>query len=387
MRIGSTHIFFTERERAMNQTKKSSPSRPGRFILLAGIVGASWLTASTAPAVAQVHEPLVIRVSDAAGHPGGEVAVVLRTYGSRGVGQGQIGVRGRLPGGLFQAGTSHRSTATDGNQAVTALGDTSNLPFAELLEVVVFAANGDAIVSATDFDPETQLATALFSAISGSINAIAGPLAVLRFRLADDVVVGQEYSLELQISGSSMVDGNGQPIALELRPGELTIRSPGAPRKVEAEGDRFVPGAEAVFGFGTTEVFPIVSGSVGLRYDPAVGVAPPVVTIDPRYGSTSSSVSFPEAGLLVVTFSALPGDPPFGTVPGALVEAAMISSACIVSGAVSAVTLDMPNTFLFGPEGAIALAVENGELEFDRTGFGFDDFESGDLRFWCGVVP
>ena len=73
-----------------------------------------------------------------------------------------------------------------------------------------------------------------FESLSATINSVDGPLAVLYLRLSDSVVPGQTFEITVDIENSSLVDEHGQPVGVEPRPGELTIRAPGGPTRVAA---------------------------------------------------------------------------------------------------------------------------------------------------------
>ena len=95
-------------------------------------------------------DALTLRINDTTAEPGGRVAVVLRTYASRGVGQGQIIVRVR---------PKRRGVAPSG-------------PFVALEQAVVFSAEGDA--SPVDvFDSGGQTALVEFDSPSATVCAPA----------------------------------------------------------------------------------------------------------------------------------------------------------------------------------------------------------------------
>lgn len=322
---------------------------------------------SGSAALGQVVEPLTLRVADAEGVPGGEVAVVIRTYASRGVGRGQIGLHTVAPAGLV-----------DG---MAVAGTTS--PFASFLGATVFAAEGDAEVDKTDFDPTGQTLNLLFSSLTGSINALDGPLAVLRFTLASDLQPGSTYAMDLMPGAAFLEDGEGNPIVIDLRGGELTVLAPGSALAIEGEGDLdpWIPGEAMPIGPSTSAVQPIGTARFALRYAPSTLSRPLVVRLDPRYGNaTIDHVAEPEPGLVVVDVSSPDGS--YGMLPGLLVEVEAWISPCDIDASSLTIDLDPTLTRVFAPGGQEVLLAEIGSA-VPRLRWLRDGFESGDSRRWC----
>lgn len=303
-------------------------------------------------------EEMTLRINDTMGTPGDRIAVVLRTYAPRGVGQGQI----------CMAASANRGSGTG--------------PLLDLEEVVVFSEQGDAVVVDT-FDSAAQVALIEFSSLSATINWADGPLAVLFFRLDSSLLPGQEFALELGLADTFLTDADGQDIQLDLRGGVLTVRDPGAPYELAAEGDDVLPGETAALGVDTSELFPIGSGQVALRWDPAVAAGPPVVSMDPRHGDASFSVDLTEPGRALVSFSSPDGS--LNEVPGKIVGVDLPTSAG--APAASAVTLDPALTFLEAPGGSpISISLIADVLDLGGLIFA-DGFESGDLDEWATAMP
>jgi hypothetical protein len=322
----------------------------------------------------QVVEPLTLRVSDAEGEAGGEVAVVIRTYASRGVGQGQICIRGRKrPAGV----TAGRTAA--GHESSLAAADG---PFAALLSVTVFAAQSDGSWQSV-FDPTGQSADVVFQSPTGSINALDGPLAVLRFALAPGLVAGDVFDLELVPEDSHATDAWGQPVALDLRAGELAILPAGSPLELgaEAEAAAYEPGERVVVGPSTAAVAAISSATFALRYTPANLSQAPTVRLDPRLGQAEILEVRNSPGLVEVDVAS--ADASFGQVPGGLFEIELPTSACADTSAGLALALDPALTVLRGPGGAVLPVVFEGQLLPRPTPFTRDGFESADLTRWC----
>src|SRR5687767_7374504 len=128
-------------------------------------------------------DKLTLRVNDARGGPGDLVSVVVRTYASRPIAQGQICIGARR-----QARGRATANATVGEAAAT------GSPFASLEKVEVFSARQDATFQVS-FDG--QDADVIFRSPSASINAVDGPLAVFHFRLSSSVQEGEVYEIAL----------------------------------------------------------------------------------------------------------------------------------------------------------------------------------------------
>ena len=331
-----------------NRLQKTNP-------LISALVVASFVVAPGALLAGD--EAMTLRINDTTAEPGDRVAVVLRTYAPRGVGQGQICL-GRV----------------DGNEDSVLLA---------LEEVVVFSELGDAEVVQT-FDGATQVALIEFSSQSASINWADGPLAVFFFRLDPTLQPGQEFELGLDLADTFLIDAEGQNIALEPRGGTLTVRVPGAPYELAAEGDDVVAGEVAGLGVETSELFPIGSGQVALRWDPAAAAGPPTVLMDARHGNAFFNVDLAVPGRALVTFDSPDGS--LNEVPGKIISVDL-PTASLPPG-FSPVTLDPILTHLESPSGLpLPITLIADVLEIEVVGLIFaDGFESGDFGEWSEVV-
>lgn len=322
------------------------------------ILAVAWMASFTPSELSAGDQEMTLRINDAAAEAGDRVAVVLRTYAPRGVGQGQI--------------------CLSADQARGAGGG----PLLDLEEVVVFSEQGDAVVVET-FDGPAQMALIEFSSLSATINWADGPLAVLFFRLDSSLQPGQEFALELDLADTFLVDGEGRDILLEPRGGVLTVRAPGAPHELAAEGDELIPGGIAALGVETAENFSIGSGQVALTWDPAVAAGPPVVSMDPRHGDASFSIDLTVPGRVLVTFDSPDGS--LNEVPGEIVSVDLPT----VAGAppFSPVTLDPLLTHLEAPGGmTIPITLIADVLDLAGTIF-TDGFEDGDTEAWSQTTP
>lgn len=307
-------------------------------MLVAGLGFA--LTASSAAA----RDQLTLRVNDAIAEPGGLAAVVVRTYASRPAGQGQICI-------IAKSGR-----ATTGQQG----------PFASLVDSVVFSAKGDAVHAAVmESSGSEQIILIEFSSASGSVNRRDGPLAVLFFRLRDDVRPGQEFRVDIDLAESQILSPGGQPIQLEPRAGELTVRRSSRPFLAEAEDDKIEPGERAEIGLGTFEPVGMSEGQIGLRFDPALAAGRIRIKMKKQHGRRRFKADRSEPGLVFVTFRSK--DASFNSVPGELLEVSFKTPRGTRVGTRSRVWLDPSLTFFVDSAGdVLPFRFEDGAIEFER---------------------
>ncbi len=303
------------------------------------------------PEPASAAKTLTLRVNDARGGPGDLVAVVVRTYASRPIGQGQlcIGTRKRPPRG--------RSVAPVSTAAVDS-------PFVKLERAEVFSARGDARFTVS-FDAEE--ATLKFNSPTGSINAADGPLAVLYFRLSNQVADREVYEISVDVGESTLFDGSGQRIAIESKPGQLEIRDGGGGEDEELEievsagnAGKVKAGKVAPVRISTGSPVALASGRIALRYDPKLVSGRPTVRIDPRYGKATVLVDTDKPGLVSIVFQS--PDKSFNRVPGDLFEVRLPVSRQAPRGR-TALTLDRNLTFARNADGELLdLTLKDGVL-------------------------
>lgn len=323
--------------------------------LAAALLGTLFGLGASAPA--RAGDKLTLRVNQAIGEPGGVVAVVVRTYAPRAIEQGQV---------CFRSGFGRRLTTGDAALAPAEAVDaararpTAESPFAELTGFRVFSDVGDAVSSAS-FDG--TLALLNFASPSASVNRSDGPLAVLYFRLKDTLAPRQRFEVEIDLANTFLVDAAGDEVTLRPKAGRLTVRAPGDPFKVEADGDTVAPGAVAELGVMTFEPVAMGAGQVAFHYDPTVAAAPPTVRMDPRYGASAFTVDADTPGLVLISFTSPDGS--FNSVPGQIVSLALPTRADVPAGTVTPVWLDSAATFFVDPAGgALPFTFEAGELSF-----------------------
>lgn len=294
------------------------------------------------PATAK--DTLTLRINDAIAEPGGLAAVVVRTYASRPAGQGQICV-----------------IAKSGRAGAAAEG-----PFAELVDSVVFSAKGDAVhLAAMESGDDGQVILIEFSSPSGTINRRDGPLAVLFFRVRDDISPNQRFAIDLDIAETQLKTPGGESIRLEPRAGELEIRRPAEPYAAEAEDDEIEPGERAEIGLGTFEPAPMSEGQIGLRFDPDLVAGRVTVKMKKQHGKRRFKADRSEPGLVLVTFRSKNAS--FNSVPGELLEVSFKTPSRTPVGVRSRVWIDPSLTFFADPVGDLMpFKFEDGVLEFER---------------------
>ncbi len=287
-------------------------------------------------------DALTLRVNDAIAEPGGLAAVVIRTYASRPAGQGQICIITR----------SGRAGAGGG-------------PFAELVDYRVFSKKGDAVsAAAMETEGGEQIILIEFSSKSATINRRDGPLAVLFFRLRDDLRPGRSFAIELDLDQTRLVGRNGESIRLEPRGGELEVRRPGSPYLAEAEDDKIEPGERAEIGMGTFEPVGMAEGRIGLRFDPDLVAGKIRVKMKKQHGKRRFRADRSEPGLVLVTFKSKNAS--LNSVPGELLAVDFKTPAGVRVGTRSRVWLDPSLTFFVDAEGGVLpFKFEDGTLEFE----------------------
>jgi hypothetical protein len=293
-----------------------------------------------APDPASASDSLTLRVNDARGGPGDLVAVVVRTYASRPIGQGQlcVGARRKARPGKASAASVSGLPGLPGD-AVAADG-----PFVTLERAEVFSARKDARFTVS-FD--AQEATLKFSSPTGSINAADGPLAVLYFRLSRSLVSGDLFEIGIDVADSKLVDGSGQRIAIESKPGRLEIRGDGPGEDeifdLKVSAVKVKAGKVARVVIGTEDAVALASGRIALRYDPKLVSSRPWVLTDPRNGKATVVVSTDTPGLVTILFQS--PDKSLNRAPGNLFEVRFPTSRQAPRGR-SPLTLDRSLTFL-----------------------------------------
>ncbi|HVG08140.1 MAG TPA: hypothetical protein VNM67_10575 [Thermoanaerobaculia bacterium] len=306
-----------------------------------------------APRQAAAADKLTLRVNDARGGPGDLVSVVVRTYASRPIAQGQICIGARRSGRT-------RAASTAGVAAQAAAGG----PFASLERVEVFSTRQDA---AFQFSFDGEEAEVVFRSPTGSINAVDGPLAVFHFRLSNSVQPGEVYEMNLDIADSAIVAGSGERLAIESKPGRLEIREDdggGGEQEDSIElgviGGKVRRGKTARVRLATRDAIALSSGRIALRYDPTIVAGKPWVRIDPRYGKATVVVTTDTPGLVIIDFQS--PDKSFNRAAGDLFEIRMVVSRQAPPGR-TPVTVDAGLSSLRDASGDLLdLEIQNGSL-------------------------
>ena len=319
-------------------------------------------------------ESLTLRVNDTDARPGQLVALVIRTYAPRGIGQGQL---------CFRALSQNVADPLAVGRG--AVGEGGNGPFEALEDFIVWSTTGDAMAGAS-FDDTTQTALLDFSSASGSINLEDGAMAALVFRLRPDVLPNSVFGVGLDGADSFLVDAQGQPVPLEIRAGEMTILPLAAPRNLAAEGDDGPPGGLVQLGISTQEIFPIAQGQVAFLYDPSVAQSLPTVTVDGRHGNASVTIDQSQSGRILASFTS--PDQSLNSIPGQFIRIDLRLRANLPVGTSSTVRLDPAESWLQGPDGLYDLILEEDLIEVTSLGILFaDGFESGSPGGWSNASP
>lgn len=340
------------------KTLPSFPA-PGRRLLGALLALTGWI-ATALPAAA---EPLTLRINDAEARPGGRVAIVVRTYAPRGLGQGQL---------CFRAFSQLEAEGGAG-------------PFVAMEDFIVWSSNGDAIFDG-QFDPVDQSAILDFTSVTGGINLEDGPMAALILRLRDDIAEGSQFEVHLDGAESFLFDADGIAVPLEIRPGDLEVVHQNADFNLAAEGDEVPPGGLGELGISTQELFPIAGGQVAFEYDPQILQGTPTVTVDGRHGHATFTIDSTQSGRILVSFSS--PDQSLNSIPGQFIRLSARLRHDLPVGTMSVVSLDPSLTFLDGPGGPYPLILEDDVIEVVPVEVLFGNgFESGTLDGWSSHAP
>lgn len=304
-------------------------------VLLLGVLGGPSPTSAIEPI-----EPLTLRVNDAYGVPGGIIAVVLRTYSSRPISQGQLCMQfvPDSPGVLE--------------------------PLAAVVSVRVFSTIPDVTANVTGMLTEDPQAIVLsFDSPSITVNASDGPLAVFFMKLDPAVLPGATYELVIDLGNTLLLDGSGEPIEVRQRSGTLTIRDPSEEITVSASAEDVIPGDKALLSFSTAELFAIGSGRATILYDPTIADGAPTVFMRTLHGQSNFTVDLTVPGRVQVDFFSSDGS--LNEVPGDIVEIWLPTRPDILVGTTSSIAIDPSMTFLNDPDGnTLDLNLESDLLEF-----------------------
>lgn len=340
----------------------SARARTGRpWMTSFALVGALVCPTSLAAQNPEPIEPLVIRVSDAWTTPGGQAAIVLRTYASRPVRRGKIVVR---RGAGLVAGVSAPIQSWDSALLFNAAGE--SMP-------VDLVPTQDGLGIELDF----------LDNVAFEFNRTDGVVAVLYATVSPGAVPG-DYPLLGDDAASELHDPEDDSVLLQLRPGELRIRSAAAPVELGSGNVEVHPGSGAEIEIGTGERFSIGSGTLVVEYDPAILLdgAVPTVTTDVRHGLANLTIDTSVPGTIEIGI-----DSPDGSlnseVPGDLLVVHLPTDPAIALGTDSPLTFGV-GTELFDPgQAPLDVFYEGGFLQFRSNPDVFrDNFGIGDFGWW-----
>ena len=297
------------------------------------------LVAALGTASAQTSEPLILRVNDATAAPGELAAVVVRTYSSRPIRQGQICfftvLRGSQPGSPFTGIEGVRVFSTEDDSWHQAEIDAGN-------------ANDPVVVR--------------IGSPTSTINATDGPVLVVYLRLRKDLAPGTEYDVSIDIANSFLINRVGEAIPIAPRGGQLRVAHPGAALEAAIEADYWERPNVATLSLNTKEIRALSGGQIGLRYPMRVMRGHPAAFVDPRYGVASAEISW-IPGLLLVSFES--PDHSLNTLPGDIVSIVVETQPPQGVSSVPLI-LDPAHTWLRDAQGGIVpITIENDVLEFE----------------------
>lgn len=278
---------------------------------------------------------LTLRVNDAVAKPGGIIAVVIRTYAARPIRQGQVCFRPRR-------GAPPRFAA--GGADLSNPSKVAGQPFATLVGGVVFGTRRDVSYRATLGAGDAVLT---FQSPTAAINEADGPIAVLYLKLATDLAPGEQFTLDVDLANSFLMDDAGRPIPVEIRPGTLDIDPAATTFSAVSAGGRVDAGKTISVGLLTTQRLPLRRGQVAFRFDPSLLNGTPGVRIDGRFGHATFTVNRSTPGLVVVTFDS-PDSSLNATTVGKIVELRLPTKRGLQRGARYVVRID-PNLTFFEP--------------------------------------
>jgi hypothetical protein len=266
--------------------------------------------------------------------------------------------------------------------------DRDGLPAVAFDALVSFELLGGGAGSTIDatFDVAAQRLTVSALSPDMTMNSALGPLAVFRFSLDPSVQVDDRFEVWLD-PDTDFVDAAAERVVTEVGRADLRIVEDEPGQGLGALGGEAFPGGPVVLGAISERPFAIGSGTIELFYDATLFSGPPLVVIDPRYGTaTIDAVGNPEPGHLIVDFSSAGGDLNL-PVHGAFFQVLLEALASVPIGTVSTVALG-PATALEDPAGdPIVLETDGESLDFiDPELVAAAGFEAGGLTEWWNVV-
>lgn len=314
-----------------------------RHVVMFGLVMLLWAL-PTQPQSSRYGNRLTVHVEDAIGAPGGRVAIVLRAYASRPIGQGQI---------CFMAQAPEPDPGPDAEPSL----------LLSYTDSVVFSSAGDVQIEFVEMTEDPPRYVLRFVSPSATVNDYHGPMAVVFFDLHENAVPGSRFELVVDAQDTEFLDENGYPIEFELTPGELSVRAAAAPYMVAADVGTVARGDVAEIGVRTAEPVAWARGRIGLRWDVDVLPDEPVVRMDPRHGLSSFEYDVPYPGLLIVDFAS--PDASLNRVPGRVILVNLNSSRAARPRASTRIWIDPALSWIIGSAGQplpLALADDHIEL-------------------------
>ena len=310
---------------------------------------------------------LTLRINDMEAEQGGLVAIVVRTYASRPITQGQLCLRAVA-----------RRSANGPDRGV------GTSPFISIDDWTVFSSQGDAtgavgLVGGSQIDID-------FSSLTSSINDADGPLLVIYARLDPSIVADTELEISLDGLGTEIfetVGGMVQPISTRLRSGTLSVVSQGAPLDLVPGAEDSLPGSVARLAVVSQRILPWTSGYLEFSYPVSIAAGLPSVTVDPRYGNASLIVLHPSPGVVAIDFQS--ADQSLNYLPGEILQINLPLLEGAVPGTYQ-VSIEPTTAEIRDSTGQpLVLAIDNTEglFEVQDALLFADGFETGDWSNWA----
>ena len=309
--------------------------------------------------IAAQDDALTLRVEDTRVQAGGLAVVSIRTYAPRPIGSGQLCIRVRRPR--------------------RAQGEVN--PDLDLVEVRVF---GQDVSSSSTFIPDSEGGEIVveFSSATG-VNREDGPLIAAFLQLGPGPVAGDEFDLDLDLENTSLLNGAGQAITVDGRPGTLQVVAPGSPLSVDFDGEDHQPGDFPTLQISTREGRALSAGALQLSLPESLADQPFELITRFQYGSLQPTVTRQAQTLLLIEFTSPDSD--FNEVPGALFE--LRYSKTLESGLYPVSVVAQGSSLLDDQSTSVPLDLEGGSLQILVQTHSASDFESGALDDWTLVNP
>jgi len=276
-----------------------------------------------------------LNLCDVIVRPGKPFVIAIRTCQPRGLSQGQILIR------------------------------RPSKPFPEPRKAVVFSVVDDALAAMALLEP-TRLALG-FQSPSATVNAVHGPLLAVYLAPDADVVPGDSFTVELDVSATALFDSRGEPTPFSTRAATITVCDPDAPYVLAVGDGCGQPGRRAAIPVRAFETARFSKATALFQYNPGFfDRVADVVVWDVR-GDYTTSVEELAPGEVEIRIDSSRST--IGILPGAVFEVVLVVSPDIAPGSETTIELDPAETTLVDADGLpVALELRPGTFIADHTG-------------------